>query len=98
MGGFAFGDAKVGNFGGGVGSTDSSYRGTAGRANTGSGGGGSTAESGSNQVGGTGGSGFVCVRYARTFRAAVATTGSPTITSDDSYWYYKYTADGSITF
>jgi hypothetical protein len=65
-----------------------------GTANTGSGGGGNT---GPNLVG-TGGSGFVCIRYADTFALATSTTGSPTITTSGGYRIYQWTGSGSITF
>ena len=61
--------------------------GTAGMANTG-GGGGSNA---------TGGSGIVIVRYADTYEAAAATTGSPTVTVAGGYRIYIFTSSGSIT-
>ncbi len=47
---------------------------------------------------GTGGSGIVIIRYADTFPAATATTGSPTITVAGGYRVYKFTGTGSITF
>jgi hypothetical protein len=59
--------------------------------NTGSGGGGySTATAGA--------SGIVVIRYADSYPAATATTGSPTITVAGGYRVYKFTATGSITF
>jgi hypothetical protein len=60
--------------------------------NTGGGGGGGSAGGG---LGGTGGSGVVILR---TLDTAVATTGSPTVTTDAGYNVYKFTASGSITF
>ena len=45
--------------------------------------------------GGAGGSGIVIVR---TLHTAVATTGSPTITTDGDYNIYQFTGSGSITF
>jgi hypothetical protein len=38
------------------------------------------------------------LRYADTFDAAAATTGSPTITVSGGYRIYTFTASGSITF
>ena len=61
-------------------------------ANTGGGGGGS------NAIGGAGGSGIVIIRYADSFRAASATTGSPTVTETGGYRIYTFTGSGSITF
>ena len=43
-------------------------------------------------------SGVVIIRYADTFPAATATTGSPTITVAGGYRVYKFTGTGSITF
>jgi hypothetical protein len=40
----------------------------------------------------------VIIRYADTFTAAVATTGSPTITVSGGFREYKFTDSGSITF
>jgi hypothetical protein len=47
---------------------------------------------------GAGGSGFVCIRYPDTFDLAVATTGSPTITTSGGYRIYQWTGSGSVTF
>jgi hypothetical protein len=77
--------------------------GTSGTANTGGGGGG--VSFGAPPVyspitsfsGGSGGSGFVVVRYADTFPAATSTTGSPTITVSGGYRIYVWTGSGSIT-
>jgi hypothetical protein len=49
-------------------------------------------------VGYAGGSGVVIIRYADTFLAASATTGSPTITVASGYRVYTFTGSGSITF
>ena len=38
------------------------------------------------------------IRYADTYTAATATTGSPTITVAGGYRVYKWTGSGSITF
>jgi hypothetical protein len=38
------------------------------------------------------------LRYADSYPAATATTGSPTITVAGGYRVYKFTATGSITF
>jgi hypothetical protein len=48
--------------------------------------------------GAAGGSGVVIIRYADSFDAAIATTGSPTITVAGGYRVYKWTSSGSITF
>jgi len=86
-----------GNGGGGAGSdtgTDAAGIGTAGTANTGGGGGGAHSE-GNTSSGANGGSGVVILR---TLSTAIATTGSPTVTTDGSYNIYKFTGSGSITF
>jgi hypothetical protein len=62
--------------------------------NTGGGGGGG----GGGAALGTGGSGIVIIRYADTYPAASATTGSPTITTAGGYRIYKFTSSGTITF
>jgi hypothetical protein len=49
-------------------------------------------------LGKAGGSGVVIIRYADTFAAATATTGSPTYTVAGGYHIYKWTGSGSITF
>jgi hypothetical protein len=81
------GSGGSGGGGRGYGDTGPTY--TAGEANTGGGGGGG---------GQPGGSGIVIIRYADTFAAASATTGSPTITVAGGYRVYKFTSSGSITF
>ena len=48
--------------------------------------------------GANGGSGIVIIRYADSFDAAIATTGSPTITVAGGYRVYKWTSSGTITF
>jgi hypothetical protein len=40
----------------------------------------------------------VVIRYPDTFDAAVATTGSPTVTVSGGFRIYQWTASGSITF
>jgi hypothetical protein len=50
------------------------------------------------EIGGNGGSGFVSIRYPDTFDLAVATTGSPTITTSGGYRIYQWTGSGSVTF
>ena len=81
--------------GGGAGVTGGSTPGVAGTANTGGGGGGTDYPGGNS---GAGGSGIVIIRYADTYDAASATTGSPTITVAGGYRVYKWTTSGSITF
>ena len=70
---------------------------TAGTPNTGGGGGGGGWTGTPNKAGG---SGIVIIRYADTYSAATATTGSPTITTTGGYRVYKWTTvgSGSITF
>jgi hypothetical protein len=48
--------------------------------------------------GGAGGKGIVVIRYSDSYDAAVATTGSPTITVAGGYRVYKFTDSGTITF
>ena len=70
-----------------------------GETNKGGGGGGGTAANGNTTYnGGSGGSGRVVLRYADTFAAASATTGSPTVTVSGGYRTYDFTGSGSITF
>ena len=78
-----------GSGGGGAGGTT----GVSGTTNSGGGGGG-----GDGRNGGNGGSGIVVIRYADSFTAATATTGSPTITVAGGYRIYQWTSSGSITF
>jgi hypothetical protein len=40
----------------------------------------------------------VIIRYPDSYRAASATTGSPTITNPTGFRVYAFTASGSITF
>jgi hypothetical protein len=90
-------DAGAGGTGGGGAGSRSSGPATDGLPNTGGGGGGSV-YSGVGGRGGSGGSGIVIIRYADTFAAATATTGSPTITVAGGYRVYQWTGNGSITF
>ena len=94
-GGRTVGIAAAGGAGGG-GSAGAGVGG-AGTANTGGGGGGGT---GGTNAGGPGGSGVVVIAYSQTFRAATATTGSPTYssTSRGGFHVYTFTGSGSITF
>ena len=62
-------------------------------ANTGGGGGGQY-----TNTGGAGGSGIVMIRYANTYTAASATTGTVTVYNVGGYRIYKWTSSGSITF
>jgi hypothetical protein len=80
---------------GGNGSTSTGTSATSGAVNTGSGGGAGGSGQGN---GANGGSGVVIIRYADTFAAATATTGSPTITVAGGFRTYKFTGSGSITF
>jgi len=64
----------------------------AGTANQGGAGGGS-----STLTNYSGGSGVVIIRYADSFDALTATTGSPTITTSGGYRIYKWTGSGSVT-
>ena len=80
--------------GGGLGGNTQGTLGTAGGTNTGGGGGGG----GFTSAGGAGGSGVVIIRYPIMYTAAVTTTGSPTVTTDSTYRYYRFTGTGNITF
>ena len=94
-GGGSQGGTGGGSGSGGVGGTGGGAAG-AGAANRG--GGGGAGWYGNGIIGGAGGSGIVILRYADTFDAATATTGSPTITVGGGYRVYKFTSSGSITF
>jgi hypothetical protein len=96
----------AGDGGGAAGSTTTGIDGT---VNTGGGGGaagftqankntGPVVGGYNTKYGGSGGSGIVIVRYADTFAAATATTGSPTYTVAGGYHIYKFTGSGSITW
>ena len=89
-GGSASSFGSGGTGGGGSGANDS-VAGVSGTTNTGSGGGGGS----SPQPGGSGGSGVVIIRVAK---AALSTTGSPTITTVGTDTVYTFTGTGSITF
>ena len=92
-GGGGKGNGSSGTGGSGGGGNGGSP-GAAGTANTGGGGGGGD----DGQSSGSGGSGVVIIRYADSFTAATATTGSPTITVTGGYRIYRWTGSGSITF
>jgi hypothetical protein len=94
------GGSGVGGAGSASGNNGSVSNGTAGTINTGGGGGGGGGSNSGFQTvnGGNGGSGVVIIRYADTYPAASATTGSPTITVSGGYRTYKFTDSGSITF
>lgn len=83
--------------GGPGGGGTASSNGGAGTANTGGGGAGGH-ESYQSGYTGNGGSGIVIIRYADSYTAATATTGSPTITVSGGYRIYTWTGSGSITF
>lgn len=87
------GTAGAGGMGGG-GLSTLGAAGTAGTTNTGGGGGGGGT---SSFIGGTGGSGVVVLRVPIA-RTAISTTGSPTVITDATYRYYKFTGTGTITF
>ena len=73
--------------------------GFSGTTNTGGGGGGGAGTTNGlpRSGGGAGGSGIVIIRYADSYPAASATTGSPTITVAGGYRVYTWTASGSVT-
>lgn len=85
-----------GSGGGGAGALAPSSAGQPGISNTGSGGGGGT--SGTTLVGGNGGNGLCIIRYPDNYSAASSTSGSPSVFTSGGYRYYKFTANGSITF
>ena len=109
-GGTGGGGGAGGNFGGGGSGGGSALNpggnggtqgpGGAGGENTGGGGGGGafTYNGLVYTNGGAGGSGVVIIRYADTYSAASATTGSPTYTTPTGYRVYMFTSSGSITF
>ena len=89
------------NIGGGY-STTAILPGFPGAQGTGGGGGGSGGfwNSANNRIqnGGSGGSGIVIVRTLATQKVAASTTGNPSIYVSGNYRYYKFLANGSITF
>ena len=84
------------------GSRSGNRNGTDGSPNTGGGGGGASQNyattPANTNIGGSGGSGIVIIRYPDTYTAATSTTGSPTITVTGGYRIYAFTGSGSITF
>ena len=98
-GGGTYGGPRAGEGGAGGGGAGGNSTGdvTASNGTTNSGGGGGGGWE-FNNVGGTGGSGIVIIRYSDAFPAATSTTGSPTITVSGGYRVYKFTGSGSITF
>jgi len=96
-GGSGGGGGTTGGTGGG-GNGGGINAGTNGTANTGGGGGAGFTAGFAALNGGSGGSGVVIIRYADTYSAASATTGSPTITVAGGYRVYTWTGSGSITF
>jgi hypothetical protein len=99
VGGLGGGGAA--NISGGY-STTAKLPGYPGSPNTGGGGGASggfwTPTNNLIQSGGSGGSGLVVIRTLATQKAAASTTGSPTIYVDSTFRYYRFLANGSITF
>ena len=89
----ATGQQGAGGLGGGASGSVTTTPPTAATANTGGGGGGTR-----DGTGGLGGSGIVIIRYADTYPAASATTGSPTVTVTGGYRIYTWATSGSITF
>jgi hypothetical protein len=87
-GGYGVGTGPSGT--NGLGGGDTPNRGGGGR-------GGKHADFG-GPAGTAGGSGLVILRYADTFPAASATTGSPTVTVTGGFRIYQFTGSGSITF
>ena len=89
--------APIGGLGGG-GSAFLTSRGGSGEANSGGGGAAGCNAGGSSNFGGSGGSGVVIISYATKYGLATSTTGSPTITTVNSNYVYKWTTSGSITY
>ncbi len=96
-GGARYDSYASGAGGAGGGGNGGAYGGTAGSPNTGGGGGAGWYYG--NYPGAAGGSGIVIVAYPQTFRAATATTGSPSYSSvsRSGYHVYTFTGSGSIT-
>lgn len=88
---------STGGLGGG-GNMGYSGIGESGIANTGGGGGAGSNPGGSNNFGGSGGSGVVIISYATKYGLATTTTGSPTITTVNGNYVYKWITSGSITY
>ena len=82
-----------GSFGTGV---DGAGAAAAGAANSGAG--GSTVTFNEALQGYDGGSGIVVVRYASSYAAPSATTGSPTEVISNGYRHYIFNSSGTITF
>jgi len=80
--------------GGGRGGLYTTSNPTAGTTNTGSGGGGGA----NNNISGAGGSGVVILAYPSTYPAASSTTGSPSLSTINGNYIYKFTSSGTITF
>jgi hypothetical protein len=66
-----------------------------GDANRGAGGYGGR---GTSFTGGSGGSGIVVFSYPDTYAAAIATTGSPSVTVSGGYRIYTFNSSGTIQF
>ena len=95
-GGGGYNTAGVGSTGGGNGTqSTTSTTGGNGGTNTGGGGGGTSYSSG---TGGTGGSGIVVLSYPSSYPVAASTTGSPSLSTINGNYIYKFTSSGSITF
>jgi hypothetical protein len=96
---YAGGTGGTGGYGGGAnGSANDSTPPNATANSGGGGGGGGAIEPAPYGTGGNGGAGIVIIRYSSTYAAAVATTGSPTITVSGGYRTYVWTGNGSITW
>lgn len=81
---------------GGCGNTAGPLNGGDAVANRGGGGGGAARAVAGTANGGSGGSGFVAIRYADSLPAAT-TTGSPTSTTSGGFRVYCWTGSGSFT-
>jgi len=94
-----FGTPGIGGTGagnGGSGTGSSSLGNGKDATSYGSGGGGGAY--GGGYGGGTGGDGYQGIVIVKSPRAAVSTTGSPTLTTSGGNYYYQFTGDGSITY